>query len=47
MYILICGTNQKNTLQNEIKDLTFEVSKIISEVEPNIWGGYGLELVLQ
>ena len=37
MYILICGTNQKNALQNEIKDLTFEVSKIISEVEPNIW----------
>ena len=28
MYILLCGTNQNNVLQNEIKDLTFEVSNL-------------------
>ena len=45
MYILFCGTNKKNLLQNEIKDLTFEVSnlsitfffKIISWEGPNIY----------
>ena len=26
MYTLYCGINQKNVLQKEIKDLTFEVS---------------------
>ena len=26
MYILFCGTNQKNVLQKEIKDSNFEVS---------------------
>ena len=25
MYILLCGTNQKNVLQKEIKDLIFEI----------------------
>ena len=28
MYIFFCGTNQKNVLQKEIKDLTFEVSNL-------------------
>ena len=26
MYILFCETNEKNELQKEIKDLTYEVS---------------------
>ena len=46
MYILFCGTNKnKNVLQNEMKDWTFEVSnlsntfffKIISYEGPNIY----------
>ena len=30
MYILFGRTNEKNVLKNEIKDLAFEVSEIIS-----------------
>ena len=45
MYILFCGTSQKNVLQNVIKDLIFEVSnlsitfffQIISYERPNIY----------
>ena len=28
MHIFFCGTNKKNVLQNEIKDLTFEVPNL-------------------
>ena len=28
MYILFCGANQKKVLQNEIKDIAFEVSNL-------------------
>ena len=31
MYILFCGTNQKNVLQKNIKDWTLEVYLLIGE----------------
>ena len=43
MCILFCGTNKKNVLQKELKNLTFEVSnlstvfKILSYNGPNIY----------
>ena len=37
MYILFCCTNQKNVLQKEIKDWTFEVYLLTGE--PSSWFG--------